>query len=235
MLKRILFISVLSVINLITVRGQVYSNERIIQVTGIITDEEMNPVPGVSIISQKLRRGSISELAGIYNIISVPGDTLWFGALGYKRTSVIVPSEYDSKQYIKDVKLLNDTIPIKEVFIFPWKNYEEFKRAVLAEKRIDQATINMYNNLAAIQNSILNTPNYSVSPQAGFALAMQQNANALYSRGQSPVNNLFNPFAWAKLFSGIKNGIFKNQTFNKPVTTKAKKTKIRKKKPAKVE
>jgi hypothetical protein len=235
MLKGILFIAVVFVLPLIAVRGQGYSNDRIIQVTGIISDEEMNPVPGVSIISQKLKRGSISELSGIYNIISVPGDTLWFGALGYKRTSLVIPTDFGSKQYTGDIKLLNDTIPIKEVFIFPWRTYDEFKRAVLAEKRIDQATINMYNNLAAIQNSILNTPNYAVSPEAGFALAMQQNANALYSKGQSPVNNLFNPFAWAKFFSGIKNGIFKNQTFNKPVTTKAKKTKIRKKKPEKSE
>jgi hypothetical protein len=235
MLKRIILNAVIFVLPLLSARSQVNSNERIIQVTGIVSDEEMNPVPGVSIISQKLRRGSISELSGIYNVISLPGDTLWFGALGYRRISVIIPKWYNSRQYTRDIQLLNDTIPIKEVFIFPWKNYEEFKRAVLAEKHIDQATINMYNNLAAIQNSILNSSNYAVSPEAGFTLAMQQNANALYSKGQSPVNNLFNPFAWAKLFSGIKNGIFKNQTFNKPVTTKAKKVKVRKKKPARVE
>jgi hypothetical protein len=86
--------------------------------------------------------------------------------------------------------------------------------------------LNMYQNLASIQRSLSNTPNYVVSPEAGFRMVMQQNANALYSRGQSPVNNLFNPFAWAKFISGIKNGLFKNQKFAKPVNTKAK---IRKK------
>jgi hypothetical protein len=234
MLKRILLKAVIFVLPMLSAIGQVNSNDRIIQVTGIVSDEELNPVPGVSIISQKLRRGSISELSGIYNVISVPGDTLWFGALGYKRTLVIIPAWYSAKQYTEDIKLLNDTISIKEVFIFPWKTYEDFKRAVLAEQHIDQATINMYNNLAAIKNSIYNSPNYAVSPEAGFTMAMQQNANALYSKGQSPMNNLFNPFAWAKLFSGIKNGVFKNQTYNKPVSTKAKKVKVKKKKPARV-
>jgi hypothetical protein len=222
MLRRFLFIAILFVLPLFAIRGQVTDKDRIIQVTGIVSDEEKNPVPGVSIISQKLNRGSVSELSGIYNVISLPGDTIWFSALGYKRSIVLIPSDLDSKQYTKDIILLNDTIAIKEVTIFPWKNYEEFKRAVLAEKHIDQATINMYNNLAAIQYSLKNTPNYAVSPEAGFRLAMQQNANALYSKGQSPVNNLFNPFAWAKFFSGIKNGLFKNQTFNKPANTKAK-------------
>jgi hypothetical protein len=229
MLKRFLFTAVLFVLPLFITRGQVTDKDRIIQVTGIVSDEEKNAIPGVSIISQKLNRGSISELSGIYNVISLPGDTIWFSALGYKRAMIIIPPDLGSRQYTKDMLLLNDTIAIKEVVIFPWKNYDEFKRAVLAEKHIDQATINMYNNLAAIQNSILNTPNYAVSPEAGFRLAMQQNANALYSKGQSPVNNLFNPFAWAKFFSGIKNGLFKNQTFNKPANTKAK-AKNRKKK-----
>jgi hypothetical protein len=229
MLKRVLSIAILFVLPLAVIRSQVTERDRLMQVTGIVSDEEKNPVPGVSIISHKLMKGSISELSGIYNVISIPGDTIWFSALGYKKASVIIPSDFDSKQYTKDVTLLNDTIAIKEVIIFPWKNYEEFKRAVLAEKHIDQATINMYNNLASIQASILNSPNYAVSPEAGFRMAMQQNANALYSKGQSPVNNLFNPFAWAKLFSGIKNGLFKNQTFNKPANTKAK-IKTRKKK-----
>jgi hypothetical protein len=229
MLKRVLSIVILLALPLIVARGQVTDRDRVMQVTGIITDDEKNPVPGVSVISQKLMRGSISELSGIYNVISMPGDTLWYSALGYKKASVIIPTDFNTKQFVKDVMLLNDTIAIKDVVIFPWKNYEEFKRAVLAEKHVDQATINMYNNLASIQASILNSPNYAVSPEAGFALAMQQNANALYSKGQSPVNNLFNPFAWAKLFSGIKNGLFKNQTFNKPANTKAK-AKTRKKK-----
>jgi len=232
MLNRLIFILIFIILPLISTRGQVAEKDRIIQVTGIISDEESNPVPGVSIIYTKLRRGLISEVSGIYNLISIPGDTIWLSALGYKNASIIIPSEFDSKQFTKDVTLLNDTIVIKDVVILPWKTYEEFKRAVLAEKNNSFEDINMYRNLASIQYSILNTPNYSVSPEAGFRMAMQQNANYLYSKGQSPVNNLFNPFAWAKFISGIKNGLFKNQKFTKSDTKQAK---VKKKKPAKVE
>lgn len=227
-MKRFLLFAVLSLFPLAITRGQVTERDRLIQVTGIISDEEKNPVPGVSIISYKLKRGSISEVSGIYNVLSLPGDTIWFSALGYKKSSIIVPPEFGVKQYTRDIILLADTISIKEVIILPWKNYEEFKRAVLAERHIDQATLNMYKNLASIQASMLNTPNYAVTPEAGYRMAMMQNANALYSKGQSPVNNLFNPFAWAKLFSGIKNGLFKNQTFNKPANTKVKPKKNKK-------
>jgi hypothetical protein len=207
--------------------GQVAGRDRLIQVTGIISDEENNPVPGVSIISHKLRRGTISELSGIYNLISMPGDTVWLSALGYKTTSVFIPADLESRQITKDIVLLNDTIVIKDVVILPWKNYEEFKREVLAEKNITPEIINMYENLASIQSSISNTYSYKVSPEAGYRYAMQQNANALYTRGQYPSNNLLNPFAWAKFFKGVKNGLLKNQKNNQPGNTR---TKIRKKK-----
>jgi hypothetical protein len=212
---------------LVITKGQITDRERLIQVTGIISDEESNPVPGVSIISHKLRRGTISELSGIYNVISMPGDTIRLSALGYKNAEIIVPSDIGTRQYTKDVVLLNDTIAIKDVVIMPWKNYEEFKREILAEKKIKPEIKNMYDNLASVQNSIINSSNYKVSPEAGYRMAMQQNANALYTRGQYPANNLLNPFAWAKLVSGIKHGLLKNQKSSPQASTKAK---IRKKK-----
>ena len=231
-MNRLFYIVILIVLPLVITNGQVADKERLIQVTGIISDEESNPVPGVSIISHKLKRGTISELSGIYNVISIPGDTIWFSALGYKNTKIIVPKELDSRQFTKDIVLLNDTIVINDVIILPWKSYEEFKRAVLAEKPMKQEIINMYENLASIQKSISNTPSYSITPEAGYRMAMQQNANAVMTRGQYPSNNLLNPFAWAKFFSGIKHGLLKNQKSNQPASARAK---VRKKKPDKVE
>jgi hypothetical protein len=232
MLNRYFLIVIIAFVPLNIVTGQIAEKQRVIQVTGIISDEDNNPVPGVSVISQKLRRGSISEFSGIYNILSLPGDTIWLTALGYKKGSLVVPPQYDEKQFTKDITLFNDTIAIKDVVILPWKNYEEFKREVLAERPIKQEILNMFENLATIQQSINSTANYKSSPEAGFRMAMQQNANALYSRGQSPVNNLLNPFAWAKFFSGLKNGMLKNQKSTTQASTKAK---VKKKKSVKVE
>jgi hypothetical protein len=52
---------------------------------------------------------------------------------------------------------------------------------------------------------------------------MEQNFGALATRGQYPINNLLNPFAWVKFVKEIKNGLFKNQKFNKPVKPKVRK------------
>ena len=229
-MNRVLYIVILLTLPLfITITsGQVAEKDRLIQVTGIVSDQEENPVPGVTIISHKLRKGTISEISGIYNLVSVPGDTIWLTALGYKNTMLVLPDIVDTRLITKDITLLNDTIVIKDVIILPWKNYEEFKREVLAGIKTPPEVINMYDNLAAIQNSIANTSNYRVSPEAGYRYAMQQNGNALYTKGQYPANNLLNPFAWAKFFSGLKNGLLKNQKSDQAESTKAKKKKKKK-------
>ena len=228
-MNRLFYTVIFLTLPLFIIRGQVAEKDRLIQVTGIVSDEENNPVPGVTIISHKLRRGTISELTGIYNLISIPGDTIWLTALGYKNTRLILPSIIEARIITRDITLLNDTIIINDVIILPWKNYEEFKRDVLAGIKTDPETVNMYDNLANIQASIANTYNYRVSPESGYRMAMQQNGNALYTRGQYPSNNLLNPFAWAKLISGIKHGLLKNQKNDQPSGTMQKKPKKKKK------
>mgnify|MGYP001598047333 FL=1 len=52
---------------------------------------------------------------------------------------------------------------------------------------------------------------------------MDQNFNALATKNQFPVNNLLNPWAWSKFVQGVKNGLFKNQKFNKPKQARVKK------------
>jgi hypothetical protein len=231
-LNRIIFISLLALIQLASTYGQFGEREKVIQVTGIISDYERHPVQGASVISQKLGRGSISEESGIYNVIALPGDTIWLSALGYRSTQVYVPYILDTKQITKDILLLNDTINIKDVIILPWKTYAQFKRDFLTERKPIPEIVNMYQNLATIEQTLAITHNYSVTPEAGFRMAMQQNANALYYRGQSPVNNLLNPFAWAKFVNGLKSGLMKNEQSSSSTTKPAKttKSKVKKKK-----
>jgi hypothetical protein len=126
------------------------------------------------------------------------------------------------RQFTRDIVLRNDTINIKDVVILPWKTYEEFKRAVLAERPVKPEILNMYENLASVQNSIMNSTYIKVTPEAGYRYAMEQNVSALMTKNQYPINNLLNPFAWAKFINGVKNGLLKNQKSQKSNITKVK-------------
>ena len=219
----ILFLITLSDIS----SGQVSDRNRLIQVNGIVTDDENHPVPHVSVISTRLRRGTVSEYTGIYSLISVPGDTVFISALGFKKMTFQVPAGIEGRLYKKDITLVSDTISIEGVNIFPWKNYQEFKREVLANQPVMKPEIRfMYENLASIRYTLANTPAYSSSPDAAYRLSVNQQADNVVTRGQTPYNNLLNPIAWAKFFSGVKNGLLKNQK----TTQTTKKAKVRNKK-----
>jgi hypothetical protein len=127
-----------------------------------------------------------------------------------------------------DIVLDLDTIPIEEVTILPWKTYNEFIQDMIRERPVDQTIENMNENLASIYVAVSNQTGVSISPEAGFRYAMEQNFNAMATRYQYPINNLLNPFAWAKFIDGVKNGLLKNKSNKK--TKPAKPVKKKKKK-----
>ncbi len=210
-------------VTFIAAQGQTKDFRTYVQVSGLIVDESYKPVQGVAVISRKLRRGTVSEKSGIYSITSTPGDTIFYRALGFKRYHTIIPETFDGKQCNVDIVLALDTISIKEVTILPWKTYNDFLKEMTKEKLPDPIIENMNDNLASIYVAISNQVGVMVTPEAGYRYAMNQNFNALTTKEQYPVNNLLNPWAWAKFVDGIKHGLFKNQKFDRPAEAKIRK------------
>lgn len=205
------------------IKGQTNDQSRYVQVSGIITDASFRPVGGVAVVSKKLKRGILSERTGIYSITSTPGDSIFFRALGFKRYYTIIPETFEARHCEVDIILAVDTIQIQAVNVMPWKNYNEFIKDVTKEHPVDPLIENMNDNIASIYVAIANQGGVRSSPEGGYRYAMEQNFGAMATRGQYPINNLLNPFAWSKFIKGIKNGLFKNQKFNKPEKAKVRK------------
>ncbi len=222
-MNRFFYAIVFFILSISAINGQTNDKVRYIQVSGIITDEVYMPVPGVAVISKKLKKGAISERSGIYSITSTLGDTIFFRAVGFKRYHTIIPETFEERHCEVDITLEIDTIQIKEVNILPWKNYSEFIKDMTKERPADPLIENMNDNIASIYVAITNQSNVRISPEAGYRYAMEQNFSSMATRGQFPINNLLNPFAWSKFLSSIKNGLFKNQKFNKPINAKVRK------------
>lgn len=224
-MNKYFLIIIIAILPITQIRGQESAPERFIQLSGIVTDVLYRPVAGVGVISKKLHRASITEPTGIYSITTVPGDTVYFRALGFKRYHTIIPPLYEDKRCMVDIVLETDTIPISEVTILPWKNYGEFLKEMTREKKVDRKIEYMNENIASIYVAVQNQTGVKISADAGFKYAMEQNFSAMATRGQYPVNNLLNPIAWVKFVNGVKNGMFKNQTFKKPEPAKVAKKK----------
>lgn len=208
-------ISILTLLILfVPVLSQEISQQEYVQVHGLVFDNESTPIKYVNIISTGLRTGTNTDDRGIFSIISFPGDTLIFSSIGYQPAFIRIPPGVDSPVFTIDITMDIDTINIGSVLVLPWKTYEEFKRAVVeyvSPKEVEMK--NMENNLALIARQI--DEDLDIHPEAGYRYAMQQEAERIMTSHQTPVNNLFNPFAWAKFIDGLKNGLLKNKKSKK--------------------
>src|SRR5688500_4996430 len=78
----------------------VYGQNRILNVSGKVTDEMDAPVPGVSVRIAGSRLGTTTNNEGKYNITVNPSDTLEFSFIGFKSVRFPVKNRVDL-----DVKL----------------------------------------------------------------------------------------------------------------------------------
>ena len=222
-MTKFLYITVLLFIVVPALQAQTTVSDRYVQVSGIISDETGRLVQGAAVISQRLRRGALSEHTGIYSIVSVPGDTIFFRALGYKRYHTVIPRDYAGRFASVDIRLEFDTVQIEAVNILPWNTYSEFIRDITQERPVDPIMENMAENLASIYVALQYDRGLQISPEASFRAVMEQNFGRHIYRGGAP-NNLLNPIAWAKFVQGLKSGeLFSNQRFEPPKEAKVRK------------
>ncbi|HYW96035.1 MAG TPA: hypothetical protein VE870_10640 [Bacteroidales bacterium] len=183
--------------------------DTLIQFSGVIRNLKYEPVPNAHVIDISRRTGTTSNSEGVFSFIVTPSDSILFRSVGYKNTLVIIPDTIETAHYPRDVYMLNDTIHLAEVKIFPWKTYEDFKVAFLNLELPDQDHKNAVKNIELIKAQL----NMDFEPDADLSYknAMNQQYEKLYYNGQYPTIPILNPFNWAKFFQALKSGDFKNK------------------------
>jgi hypothetical protein len=187
--------------------AQSSKGKNFVQLSGVARNELLDPIPFVNVGIKSKKRGAMSDEKGLYSIVAEKTDTVIFVSLGYKKTGFIIPDTLTTQFLSTDIILFADTVRLKAIKIYPWKTYEEFKVAFLAYKLPTTDLERAQKNLEIIQRQIL----LSISPDAQIAYqnSMMQNFNRMATRGQTPVNNLLNPFSWAKFIKQLRDGKIK--------------------------
>lgn len=182
--------------------------ERLVQITGRVFDDFLQPLPYANIFVLNSNRGAITDRTGKFSFVVVENDTIMFSSLGFKKSIVIVPKDLPTPFLNRDILLERDTFMIAEIEVYPWRNYEEFKEAFLNLELPDDDLERARKNIAMIKAQIImdNSP----SPRQNFDYIMQQQYNESFNRGTYPTYQIFNVFAWSKFFEALKNGDFKN-------------------------
>lgn len=186
--------------------------KRLVQLTGIVLgSDSLNNLPYTTVYDKSTLRGTITDYHGYFALVARPGDTLIFRQLGYKPATYIVPMDIpmfgNALIQLMDI----DTLFTKPVNVYPWPSREEFASAFVNLQLDYEDEIRRAQR--QLSGTSLNQIAMRVQSDAGLAYSAleQQRLSQLYTRGQMPINNLFNPVAWMQFVDAWKSGKLKRE------------------------
>lgn len=118
-----------------------------ITVKGVVTDENNQPVAGVSILNTKTIKYAITDAEGNYEIKASEGDELSFSLVGMQTVYISV-----GKSSVLDVKMQSDLIALESVVVTGYQDIQKEKVtgaiSTISSKRIEERyTPNILSNL----------------------------------------------------------------------------------------
>ena len=193
----------------ILLTGQSSENQKMVQFTGKVFDEFLQPLPFANIVIKNREVGLIADKEGKFSFIVFEKDTIQFSSMGFKTQYVTVPDTLNEQFFIQDLLMRSDTFRIPEAVIYPWKDYEDFKKQ-FAELKLPEGDMQRAaRNIAIMKAQIIASREPSVV--GNFNQIMEQQYQQTMTRGMYPTYQIFNVFAWTKFFEALKNGDFKKK------------------------
>lgn len=186
-------------------------NLKIVQFSGVIvTADSLKPVPFVNIYDKSTGRGTVSDYFGFFSFVAMKGDTIVFSSVGYKRSSFIIPDTLSENRYSMIQMMQNDTVVLKQMFVYPWPSREQFKQAFVSLEIPDDYLAKAERNMqiAELKAAAYGMPN---NGSMAYKQVLAYEQYKLYHAGQLPTTNLFNPIAWYKFVEAWKRGDFKKK------------------------
>ncbi len=186
-------------------------DERLIQLSGVVVSaDSLNEMPYATVFDKTVRRGTIADMYGFFSMVVQPGDTILFKYYGHKPSSFIVPDTLKEDRYSIIHMMEIDTLQLQEVVIYPWPSKEAFAQAFVEMNPYEDAMLRAQRLLSG--QSLANMASgVSSDASISYGNVMTQQNTRLYTMGQSPVNNLMNPFAWATFLQKWRNGELQRQ------------------------
>ncbi len=207
-MKHIVFIFLIICSTHLVAQNPGSANDKYLQVSGVVLDDSLQPIPFVSVMLKGTRSGTVSDFYGFFTIVASPGDEMQFFSINHKPKAYNLSDTLTGKHYSIIQILTKDTIQLQTVNVFPWPSKEQFKRAILnldlSDTDIERAYKNMNNE--DVRASIVGG---KMDASANYKMRMQQQYTRLYTAGQYPSVNLLNPVAWAQFIDAWRKGKLK--------------------------
>ncbi len=186
-------------------------SSRLVQLSGVVISEtDLNPLPYTTVYDRSIKKGVVSDYYGFFSTVVLPGDTLLFSGFGYKLSTYIVPDTLKDNRYSIIHMLQKDTTNLKMVTVYPWPSREDFARAFVEMEPYDDAIRRAQRELSGESLAFV-AARLDNDASLAHGYVANQRYTKLYTNGQLPVNNLLNPYSWAKLIQDWKAGKLSKQ------------------------
>jgi hypothetical protein len=219
-MKKILrFVFILAFFSPIVAKAQFESfKDSVVELYGVVmTADSLQGLPSVSIIVRGQNRGTITNEQGVFSIVVLKGDTIEFTSVGYKPKTVPIPTNIAGNQYSLIQLLVTDTVFLAATIIRARPTREQFERDFLkTQVPDDNLEIAEKNNDASTRRALMATLPRDAREASTYYL--RHEAAKYYYAGQTPPQNIFNPFAWSQFIQAWKRGDFKSSNNNYPST-----------------
>tara|TARA_R110002096_G_scaffold436050_1_gene666184 strand:+ start:127899 stop:128591 length:693 start_codon:yes stop_codon:yes gene_type:complete len=191
------------------------------QLSGIVITNDSIPqfIPFANIYVKNGNRGTSSNAEGFFSFVALPGDTISFSVIGFKKEELFLPDSLDESEYLVRVVMKRDTTFLLPVTLYPWPTPDNFKDEFLAMRVPTEENDIAMRNLA-IQELKDRAAEMGMSSAELQELAILQNQTAIYDYGRyqgfsnggtAILGSLTNPFAWAEFFKALKRGDFNSK------------------------
>lgn len=187
------------------------NRDSIVQLYGVVmTADSLRGIPSASVIVEGKSRGTITTYDGVFSIVVMKGDRITFSSIGFKNSSIQIPTNLADNQYSVIQLLINDTTYLPATILRPRPTKEQFERDFLNNRLPDDAyEIARKNTDEATRRILMNTLPADGREAVNFQL--KQQSNKYYHAGQLPPMNILNPAAWADFIQSWKRGDFKRK------------------------
>lgn len=185
---------------------------KLIQLSGVvISSDSLEQLPYATIFDKTVGRGTVADYFGFFSMVVEPGDTILFSYLAHEESSFIVPDTLTDARYsIIHMMMVDTAHTLPEFIVYPWPSREAFAKAFVEMDPLDDAIRRAQKELSGESLAFI-AARVSTDASLSYNYAMNQQNTRLYTMGQSPVNNLMNPFAWASFINAWRAGDLQRQ------------------------
>lgn len=106
--------------------------KQVLQFSGLVfASDSLTALEGVAVFVPGTTRGMHTRKSGYFSMPVLAGDTVVFGALGYEKLYLIVPSETSENYLARKIVLEKKENKLPTVDVMPWATEYDLRQAVL--------------------------------------------------------------------------------------------------------